>query len=396
MAAFSRFSQMVSGHTGFLFAAFAFLGLSNCAPIPQRAPVPPQFIETSKPYGVSGPIRRWANTPEDFSEQDRVSSRLWKRPGPHATLALSGGGQHGAYGAGLLKGWSARGDRPEFEVVTGISTGAVIAVFAFLGSDYDAALEDIYTSYSTGQLLRRNRLGALFGAPALNTAQGYEALIRRYIDDKVVDRLAQKARQGRRLIIGTTNLDATRSVHWDVTAIAASGSPNAKLLIQKVIQASSALPGVFPPVLMPVDAPDGRTYDEMHVDGGATQQVTIIGPHARHLTSGRKADATLYMIINEVAHPPYAPVKPRISKISETALTSLVNASLDADSMAIFHSAEQSGLTLRATAIPPDFGAQPKELFDKSYMKRLFQLGYQTGLSGREWTLKPADLLPPS
>jgi len=396
MALFSRFSQMVVGRSGFLFSAFAFLGLANCAPIPQRAPVPLALIEEAKPYGVPGPVRRWANTPEDFTQQDKVSARLWRRPGPHASLALSGGGQHGAYGAGLLKGWTARGDRPEFEVVTGISTGAIIAVFAFLGNDYDAVLEDIYTQYSTAQLLQSNRLGALLGAPALNTAQGYEALIQRYVDDTVVAKLAKTAGQGRRLVIGTTNLDATRSVHWDVTAIAASGSPNAKLLIQKVIQASSALPGIFPPVLMPVVASDGSTYDEMHVDGGATQQVTIIGPHARHFKKGHKADASLYMIINEVAHPAYAPVKPRISKISETALTSLVNASLDADSMAIFHAAAESGLRLRATAIPSGFTAKPKELFDTNYMSALFQLGYQTGRSGKEWTLTPMDLLPPT
>ncbi|MFW6027524.1 MAG: patatin-like phospholipase family protein [bacterium] len=153
--------------------------------------------------------------------------------------------------------------------MTGISTGAIIAVFAFLGPEYDDDLRQMYTSYKTSDLFTRTIFAALTGGSAVLDASGYRSLLEYYIDDGVVARLAEAYRDGRMLLIGTTNIDASRPVIWNIGAIAASGAPYSKKLIHDVIQASSAIPAAFPPVLIPVEA-NGRTYDEMHVDGGAT------------------------------------------------------------------------------------------------------------------------------
>ncbi|MCA3556495.1 MAG: patatin-like phospholipase family protein, partial [Aestuariivirga sp.] len=186
-------------------------------------------------------------------------------------LALSGGGSNGAFGAGLLTGWTEAGTRPEFTIVTGISTGSLTAPFAYLGPPYDKLLTEAYTQISGRDVFRRKPVLSALRSSAAADNTPLRQLVARYVTDRMVADIAVQNGRGRKLLIGTTNLDAGRPVVWDIGAIAASGEPDRKQLIQDILVASSSIPGLFPPVKIKVVA-DGKTFDEMHVDGGTTNQ----------------------------------------------------------------------------------------------------------------------------
>lgn len=388
--------------------------LSACTTVLVRNPVPEELSSNAAPYGIVSrdglKVRDWGDQLSSDMREGLVASWSKRQREAHkseiaagkpireVSLALSGGGPDGAFGAGLLNGWTARGDRPEFTIVTGISTGAIIAVFAFLGPDYDDELTEVYTTYQTNQLLTRTILAGLTGGTALTDTGGYRRLIEHYIDDEVVRRLAEEQRRGRALMIGTTNLDAARPVFWSITGIASSGHPMAKRLIHDVIQASSAIPAVFPPVLIPVIAPDGKTYDEMHVDGGATQQVMFFSPELpMRLVDdavGTRFDRSIYVVINNKLRKPYDPVRPRVLSIAGSALSSLLGGAGSGDVYKIYAIAERDGIDLNVLSIPTDFDREPKEPFDPDYMKALYALGYESGYSGDRWSPTPPDYEP--
>ncbi len=189
-------------------------------------------------------------------------------------LAVSGGGEDGAFGAGVLTAWTRTGTRPEFRLLTGVSTGALTAPFAFLGPAYDARLEEVYTRLAPSEVLRKRCLtAAIFNDAIFDTAPPF-ATISRILDEAMLADIAREYGRGRRLLVGTTDLDARRPVIWNLGAIAASGSPRALDLTRRLLLASAAIPGAFPPVMIDVEA-DGRRYQEMHVDGGATAQMFL-------------------------------------------------------------------------------------------------------------------------
>lgn len=192
-------------------------------------------------------------------------------------LAISGGGANGAFGAGFLKGWSKRGNRPEFEVVTGVSTGALAAPFIFLGTKYDTELEKIYTVYGDRDIMRSRGIFGVFGSALYDNAP-LRALISNHVTDDVVDAMAAEYRMGRRLLVQTTNIDAQRPVVWDISAISASQRQDRRDLIVNILLASASIPAVFPPVRLPVHTANGEVYEELHVDGGVSAQVFFAPP----------------------------------------------------------------------------------------------------------------------
>lgn len=386
--------------------------LAACAaPLPRQPAPEPLPIAQALPYGIDAPgLRFWGDVLDEDDNSLIVDgwpefARLrWAdeiaagRPLDDEILVLSGGGPDGAFGAGLLNGWSARGDRPEFDLVTGVSTGAILAVFAFLGEDYDDEMTQVYTSFSTRDLLEPALFGALWGGAALSDASGYRALIERYVDDAVVAKLAQGYAEGRILLIGTTNLDVARPVVWNVTGIAASGHPDAKRLIHDVIQASSAIPGAFPPVVVPVETPDGARFDEVHVDGGATQQLMLFSPDFSlpriERDIGLSVDRTIHVVINNALRKPYRPVRLSVASIAGRASSSLIGGSGSGDIYKIFAIAERDGMDLRVVSIPPDFEEEASEPFDPEYMRELYELGYDFGEAGDRWRETPPGFLP--
>ncbi len=389
----------------------ALAWLTACTTVLTRNPIPEDQIEVAAPYGIRGVfIRAWGDSIDDEGIERVLENRAARLreiyadeiaaggPIPEISLALSGGGPDGAFGAGILNGWAKRGDRPEFTVVTGISTGAIVALFAFLGPDYDEALTEVYTTYTTDDFLTPTFFSALTGGSAASDTRRYRRLIERYIDDALVAQLGEEYRRGRVLLIGTTNLDAARPVVWNVAAIAASGHPNAKTLIQDIIQASSAVPAAFPPVLVPVETPDGRRHDEMHVDGGATQQVMLFSPEfpIRRIDEalGVRFDRTLYVIMNNKLKRAYNPVNPRIISIAGRAVSTLIGGSGTGDIYKIYAIALRDGIDLEVVSIPPEFDMEPEELFDPVYMRRLYDLGYEMGLAGDFWQPRPPDFRP--
>jgi predicted acylesterase/phospholipase RssA len=386
-------------------------GAAGCTTVLTRSAVPEDALDAAKPYGIDAPLlRTWGDavTPEAAERIVALRAASFRASGSqeaargepvrHVSLALSGGGPDGAFGAGLLAGWTERGDRPEFDVVTGVSTGAILAIFAFLGPDHDETLREIYTAYETDDLVVPTFFAGLTGGTALLDTRGYRGLIERYLDDAVMAEIAEAYRRNRLLLIGTTNIDASRPVIWNIGAIAASGHPQAKRLVHDVIQASSAIPAAFPPAIIPVEA-DGRTYDEMHVDGGATQQVMLYSP-ALSTTDiderlGVEIERSVYVVMNNKLSKPYAPVRPRVFSIAGTAASSLIGGSGSGDIYRIYAVAERDGLELAITAIPPGFDAEPEEMFDPAYMTALYELGRERGRSGDAWRSHPPDYAVP-
>lgn len=380
------------------------LVLGACTTVLDRHAAPDAPMEELKPYGIgSNYLRAWGDTVAPERARRLVAWRARQldetigAPTESNALALSGGGPDGAFGAGVLAGWSARGDRPAFSVVTGVSTGAIVALFAFLGPERDATLREIYSTYRTDDLLTTAFFSGLTGGAALTDNRGYRELIDRYVSDDVVEAIAKEYEQGRLLLIGTTNLDAARPVIWNIGEIAASGDPRARDLIRDVIEASSAIPAVFPPVLIPVEH-EGRRFDEMHVDGGATQQVMMLSPGLRRAALdaelGRKTRHRLFVIINNKLKKRYDPVRPRLGAIAERALGSLISGSGSGDLYRLHAVAERDGVALQIMSIPRSVDLEPDEPFDPEYMKALYQIGFDQGRRGKDWASEPPDFSP--
>ena len=221
-------------------------------------------------------------------------------------LAVSGGGDNGAFGAGLMNGWTETGTRPEFKMVTGVSTGALIAPFAFLGSDYDATLREVYTTMTPEKVYRARGFSAALYDDAMADTTPLSQVIAGYADQKMFDAIAREYQKGRLLMIGTTDLDAQRPVIWNIGALAASGHPGALDLFRKILRASAAIPGAFQPVLIDVEI-DGRKYQEMHVDGGAIAQLFLYPASIDLSKSGvRRGTARL--------HHPQCPARSRLQR----------------------------------------------------------------------------------
>jgi patatin-like phospholipase/acyl hydrolase len=286
-------------------------------------------------------------------------TREWPRISNNL-LALSGGQEDGAFGAGLLVGWSEHGSRPEFKIVTGTSTGALAAPFAFLGSEYDWALKKIYTESQRADVVTSKRfLLSAVNNEALMDNGPLAQSITKYLDIKILDRIAEEYEKGRLLLISTTNLDTSRLAIWNIGAIAASGHPRRLELVRKIVLASAAIPGLFPPVMIDVLL-DQAKHQEMHVDGGTVSQVFLYPPSLRLGNILRRDDATrptAYIIRNGRASPAPEKVERKTLAIAGRAIETMIAATAWTSAFTPRHSAtHQFNLALTATTsnpIPP-------------------------------------------
>jgi len=310
----------------------------------------------------------------------------------HNYLAISGGGAEGAYGAGLLVGWSDLGTRPEFTMVTGVSTGALTAPFAFLGKEYDDELKLLYTTLDSSRIFLRRGVFSIIRGDSMADNAPLLRMLEEYIDEDMISAIAREHRRGRRLLIGTTNLDATRPVFWNIGRIADSGHPEAARLIHQILLASAAIPGVFPPSYIRVQTADGSTYDEMHVDGGTSAQMFLYPSR----TDWRRVmemlqvrgTATAWVIRNSRLQVEYDPVRARLPAIAGRSVSSLIRTQGIGDAYRIAAVTQRDGVELQLTWIPMNAPPNPgREVFDPQYMTELFDYGYRHMQDGQAWRL---------
>jgi predicted patatin/cPLA2 family phospholipase len=378
---------------------FVFLALGGCASV-VRNPVPEADHQDVTVLGNKD-VRQWGDG-RDLSVVPALSmnaTELEEQFGgimhrEHDYLVISGGGPRGAYGAGVLTAWTELGTRPEFTVVTGVSTGALTAPFAFLGEKYDAKLESVYTTLDTRQIIDTRNFFAIIGGDSMVDSSPLKSLIKKLIDEEMIADMAREYRRGRQLVIGTTNLDAGRPVVWNITRMAASDHPEKAKLIRQVLLASASIPGAFPPVYIEVETPDGRKFDEMHVDGGASSQMFFYPAQLDWREVIKRLDVkgtpTIYLIRNAFLDPDYKTTSPRLLPIAERTINSLIRTQGIGDFYRIATLAARDGLDFEITWIPEGtnelLGVTPTEEFDPKYMKALFEFGQQQTLKGETWT----------
>lgn len=317
---------------------------------------------------------------------------------PVAILALSGGGANGAFGAGLLVGWSAEGSRPEFGVVTGISTGALMAPFAFLGSAYDSILQRLYTGTDTSGILEKRSMMTALRNDALSDSTPLQRQVAAVIDEELLERIASEHRRGRRLLVGTTNLDAGRGVLWDMGEIAASGQPSALQLFRDILVASASIPVAFPPLYIDVLV-DGNFYREMHVDGGVAAQVFIYPSSLELAKVSREQnlarERSVYVIRNSSLRVKSTAVEPRLGNIAGRSMDMLIKQQGLGDLVRIYSVAKRDELDFHLAFIPSDVEVDSREPFDPVYMQTLFDLGYKMAENGYPWQRNILDIDAP-
>jgi predicted patatin/cPLA2 family phospholipase len=330
---------------------------------------------------------------EEINEKD-----IEAKDKPVDYLSISGGGADGAFGAGLIVGWTKAGNRPTFRAITGISTGALIAPFAFLGPKYDAELKKFYTTTSTKDILNQRSFFSILRADSVADTKPLKEILEDVVNLKMLKDIIVEYDKGRRLYIGTTNLDAQRSVIWDIGIIAKSGAPNALGLIRKILVASASIPGAFTPVYIEVEV-NGRRYDEIHVDGGTSSQVFLypasLDMRWLERQIGLKGKTRIYVIRNSRIEPDWETVKPKIVPILHNTITTLIRTQGIGDLYRIYLGTQRDGMDYNLSFIPSDFEEKPKESFDPDYMSKLFDFGYRMAMDGYPWTKAPPGFEPP-
>jgi hypothetical protein len=378
---------------------------SGCGTLTRNA-VPVDRMHDAEIPGFAD-VRAWAGTISADFQADFIQSVRDERQGEFPTdengipiyegLALSGGGSNGAFGAGFLYGWSQTGLRPEFKLVTGISTGALIAPFAYLGSDFDEELKEVYTTITSENILRRRNIFAiLFKSESLAKTDPLKQLLEQYITEDTLRAVAERHNRGHRLYIGTTHMDAQHLVVWNMGLIARRQSSEALDLFRKVMLASASIPVAFPPVLIDVEI-GGKPYDEMHADGGTVTQVFFYGGTI-DIEAGRReiygddfqpSGGGIYIIRNGQVQPDPIQVDRNLPAISSRAVDTMIKTAVVGDLYRIFAFTRRDDIGFNYTGIPDDYEPQSKELFDQAEMNRLFQVGYQLGMSSNPWRSSP-------
>jgi predicted acylesterase/phospholipase RssA len=374
-----------------LLFCFIALAATGCATVP-REPAPPALFNGAAPAGFPATVRDLSLDRHAFAVRfDTVlhGVRWAATDGTLDILALSGGGAEGAFGAGALVGFTKSGKRPQFEVVTGVSTGAIIAPYAFLGPEWDAQLIDAFTGGRSQSLSETGVVGGLFHLLAHSSVADEHALadlIDHYITDELVRAVARESGHGRLLWVVTTDLDKEEAVIWDMGAIAAQGGESARRLFRDVIVASASVPGVFPPVLIRVDE-GGRQYDEMHVDGGASVPFFIATEIAQTLPQGLDGlnGANVYVLVNGqlFATPRTTPIG-TVPIVSRAFSSSQKHASRTA-LMLTAAQARRFGMHFRYSYVPADYPAKGPLDFDTPVMQALFDYGERCAREGKLW-----------
>ncbi len=374
-----------------LAIAVVAMGLGACTSVSTRVPFSTDQINRAHIEGFRD-IRLWADSPArvfeaEIAERDQQELRAnGGRPRDRIfhVLALSGGADDGAYGAGFLAGWTVRGDRPQFDLVSGVSTGALIAPLAFLGPSRDQDLKRAYTEIDASQVFEFRGLAGLLGDGLASTAP-LRKMVAGYIDERLLAEVAAEHHKGRRLIAITTNLDAQRPVLWNLGAIAASGDPRALNLFRDVVIASASVPGVFEPVLLESTV-DGQHIREMHVDGGTMANTFALPWTMYNNRLGRQGrQLRLHVIANGRVDPEFQMVPESTLRIGARAMQTIMKAHNQSTLREIRRLADSNGGHFQLTSIERDFTVPYDKPFQRPYMNALYDYGYARGRVGSAW-----------
>lgn len=311
-------------------------------------------------------------------------------------LVLSGGAVYGAYSAGVLVGWSDAGDRPIFDVITGVSIGALTAPFVFAGPEYDSVIRESSTMLRSEDLFKRRR-GI---RELLNESVADNTPLRKRLNGLITPQFLQKVAaehaKGRRLYIGSTNLDTKRLVVWDLGAIATKG--DVALFIDTML-ASAAIPGFFPSVRFNVEI-DGQQYEELHVDGGVTRsmffRVPYIPPDKREAFGPSSLyDSNMYILIAGKLFADSDGVSPRTLRVAGAAISSLLYSGTRGDLARLYNYCTLTGMNYRSAAIPQELEVPMQSTnFDPAQTTKMFEAGYRAALEKKVWRTTPPGLVP--
>ena len=384
----------------YLFGLLLVLTCSGCAILP-RNPPPIDKLYEAEVVGAPG-VRAWGGIVSPIFQADIVTSVHQEKTGEfvnpltgarsYSALAISGGGSDGAFGAGFLYGWSMRGNRPSFKLVTGISTGALIAPFAFLGSGFDEQLKRVFTTVDTNQIINRiSLLGILMESESFTQSTPLINLIERNIDMELMHEVAVAHDNGRRLYIGTTHMDAQRLSIWNMGLIAKIGNKEALELFQKIMLASASIPVAMPPVYIDVEV-GGEVYDEMHTDGGTTTQLFFHGGSINLTDAAQEAGvdiktdfSRLYIIRNGQINSEPKLIPRNLKEISARTVDTSIKTAVLNNLFRMYFFAQQEHSEFYYVDIPENYVSEAKEPFDKEEMRRLFDVGTKMGQSPDPW-----------
>jgi hypothetical protein len=389
------------GYAALFVAAVLIAALAGCQnarrPVPFNPPNPTALAPADSPYSpVKG--RGWNGVTYAAAASPNAPMRR-----PQNLLALSGGGAYGAYSAGFLAGWTQSGARPECDVVTGISTGSLIAPFAFLGPEYDAQAAQLYTRVDAAQIFRIRTWVTIPFKDSVASSAPLRELIQSQIDTILMTRIAAEHKKGRRLYVGTTNLDTRRLVVWDMGAIASRPCPEGCQLFRDVLLASCSVPGMMPPVTFNLDV-DGKPVTELHADGGVTAQLFVPSQVFAAAATGDDgqvrpaafpgANGNLYVVIAGKLYPDAAPVRRRVLPVLGATTGALLYAHCRAECANLYGLARSAGMQYYLTSLPQGFETVDSSVtFDREEMTKLFYEGYRQG-AGPSWQPVPPSLSP--
>ncbi len=358
-------------------AAIVMVAASGCVQRPKETAA----IRTIQPME--------AVDPNATAEQTltKTSVEVAEDDGVHTVLALSAGGSDGAYGAGVLNGWSKNGNRPKFDVVTGVSTGSLMAVLAFLGPEYDGMLEKFYTTQSNDKIYKKRGLDGVLGDSLYDNGP-LKAQIEAFVTQDVLNKIAEEHRKGRRLYVATTNLDAGELVVWDMGEIATGTRSDSVLHFQKVLRASAAVPAYFPPVY--IKPQRGIELRQAHVDGGVKAPILVAG---YMFPDTKKVRKELYMVVNGNTTKLNAsePVKPTLASIAQKSIVEMMRVLQDDSVFRDYVLARNVGAKFHLTQIPDSIPLSNEGLdFDAKRMRLLYDAGFADGAKGPgQWLSEP-------
>ncbi|MGY4479134.1 putative acylesterase/phospholipase RssA [Bradyrhizobium sp. USDA 3364] len=359
------------------------VALAACSTLP-RMPYTAADAADSRVLDLDG-LRRYADEPASKFKLEKSDLAPIK-----TYLALSGGGADGAYGVGVLNGWTAAGNRPNFSVVSGVSTGGLIAPFAFLGPRYDDTLKEVYTSGIAESLLQDPSLmRVLFGSGLFGNKRLRE-LVARYVGPDILTEVARENAKGRKLLVVTTDLDTQRTVIWDMGRIAAVGTPEALQLFRDVMAASASIPLVFPPIMIDAEG-QGRRFQEMHVDGGVTAPVLTL-PDAlmfRERAWPANGRMNIYILVNKKLEGNFQLVSNSTIDVASRSISAITQAQTRSVILSTYDFARRNRLGFHLSYIERDYPAPETQGFDTAYMRALYQYGYDKAAAGQAWTATP-------